>query len=234
MGRSRNSLVGPPRAAAGPVFGLWRMDFDSTIAAVRWRRKVEARLPRAPGIGFARILSSAGRKHDAGFAGTPDLRRQILVSSWADLAASDRFDEQIADGVVDGRRWRFAGEVYRTTGSHFGHRPLRPSADAPDGPIAVLTLGRTSWRNLVRFIRHGWRLAPIIRAAPGLITALSAGSPLTGNCTFSVWESQDAMHAFAYGLSAQHLRTARARPPILSEQLNARMAPLRFTIPSAP
>ena len=55
-----------------------------------------------------------------------------------------------------------------------------------------------------------------------------------GNCTFSVWESQAAMHAFAYGPSAQHLRTARARPPILSEQLNARMTPLRLTIPGTP
>jgi hypothetical protein len=217
-------------STAGSVFGLWRLDFDSTYAAVRWRRKIRAPLARAPGIGFARILSSAGRNYDAGFAGAPDPRRQILVSSWSDLAASDRFDELIADGAGVGRRWRFAGEVYRTTGSHFGRRPLRRSRDAPDGPIAVLTLGRTPGTHLVRFIRHGWRLAPIIRGAPGLITALSAGLPLTGNCTFSVWESEAAMLDFAYGPSARHLRTARARPPILSEQLNARMAPLRMTI----
>src|SRR5947209_16824689 len=136
-------------SAPGSAFGLWCLDFDSTIAAVRWRRNIEARLATAPGIGFARILSSAGRRRDAGFAGTPDPRRQVLVSSWSDLAASDRFDEEIADGALDGRRWRFAGEVYRTTGSHFGHRPLRASADTLDGPIAVLTLGRTSSGNVV-------------------------------------------------------------------------------------
>lgn len=174
-----------------------------------------------------------GRRRDAGFAGAPDPRRQVLLSSWADLAASDRFDERIGGDVQCRSRLRFAGAVYRASGSHFGRRPLRPSVDAPDGPIAALTLGRSSWASVVRFIRHGWRLAPSILAAPGLVTALSAGSPLTGNCTFSVWESQDAMLAFAYGAGSRHLRTVRARPPILAEQLNARMALLRLTIPGA-
>jgi hypothetical protein len=72
-------------------------------------------------------------------------------------------------------------------------------------------------------VREGARLGPHIENAPGLVTACSAGIPLTGNCTLSIWESEKDMLNFAYRDRTGHGRTVRRDSPILAEQLNARM-----------
>jgi hypothetical protein len=76
---------------------------------------------------------------------------------------------------------------------------------------------------VLRFLREGARLRRFVHGAPGLVTAYSAGVPLTGNCTLSLWESEDHMLSFAYRDGAGHGRTVRRDPPILVEQLNARL-----------
>lgn len=87
----------------------------------------------------------------------------------------------------------------------------------------MLTLGRTRSRDLVRFLREGTRLGAYIHGAPGLIGAYSAGLPLTGNCTVSIWESEEDMIQFAYRNTGGHGSTVRRDQPILAEQLGARM-----------
>ena len=121
------------------------------------------------------------------------------------------------------------GEILSTRGSHYGERPLAPAAEAPgNGRLAVVTLGRTTLCSVPRFLWHGRGLARHILGADGMVSAISAGSPLTGNLTFSLWDSQEAMVAFAYGgaVPGGHVETVRARPPILVEQLSARIRPL--------
>ena len=89
-------------------------------------------------------------------------------------------------------------------------------------PFAALTLGRTQPRSLLRFLREGARLGPFVRDASGLVTAFSAGVPLTGNCTVSIWRSERDMHAYAHSDRDGHGATVRGDSPILVEQLNAR------------
>ncbi len=63
------------------------------------------------------------------------------------------------------------------------------------------------------------------------MTAVSAGFPPSGNCTFTLWESDAAMQRFAYGLSdADHRETIRRshRRSVLAEQLSARLQPTRI------
>src|SRR6185369_6148870 len=91
------------------------------------------------------------------------------------------------------------------------------------GPFAALTLGRVRSRSLPRFLREGARLESFVRPAPGLVTAVSAGWPPTGNCTISIWESEQHMLDFAYADVEGHGDTVRRDPPILIEQLNARL-----------
>lgn len=55
------------------------------------------------------------------------------------------------------------------------------------------------------------------------MSAISAGWPPTGNCTISIWESEQHMLSFAYGDVEGHGDTVRRDPPILAEQLNARL-----------
>ena len=98
----------------------------------------------------------------------------------------------------------------------------------PDGPIAVLTIGRTSPRRLPRFAGEAPALLRSVLDSPGLVTALSVGFPLLANCTFTVWRSSDAMMRFAYGREAGAHRATVARdrdPGILTEQMTARFRP---------
>jgi len=81
-------------------------------------------------------------------------------------------------------------EVVSTRGSYKGAKPLAASGDPnTEMPFAALTLGRTRPRSLVRFLGEGARLDSFLHAAPGMVSAFSAGLPLTGNCTFSIWRT---------------------------------------------
>ncbi len=98
------------------------------------------------------------------------------------------------------------------------------------GPIAALTLGRTSWSNNLTLGRISPPAKPFLQT-DGLITAASAGLPVYGNCTFTLWESEQAMQRFAYGQSPgthrETIRQDRDRS-VLIEQLSARFTPLRI------
>ena len=60
------------------------------------------------------------------------------------------------------------------------------------------------------------------------MTAFSAGLPLTGNCTVSLWRSERDMQAFAHSDRDGHGATIRRDPPILAEQLSARLRVLEI------
>jgi hypothetical protein len=119
--------------------------------------------------------------------------------------------------------WWSLFDVVSTRGSHYGSAPLSSRDTVADGPFAALTLGRVRLRSLPRFLREGARLGPFPSQAPGMISAVSAGWPPTGNCTISLWESEQHMLRFAYGDVEGHGDTVRRDPPILAEQLNARL-----------
>lgn len=201
-------------------------DFESLGAARRWRRKARRRLPGVGELVFAKAMTAIGSSASAGFgAGAPDLRRQVLLTAWRRRAGFLEFgtDPLVAELNESARySWWVLFEITSSHGSHVGAKPFAPGADT-NGPFAALTLGRTRPRSLIRFLREGARLGPIVRAAPGLVTAFSAGVPLSGNCTVSIWDSQESMVAFAYEDAAGHSATTRRVPPILREQLNARM-----------
>ena len=192
--------------------------FPSLFAAASWRRR--ARRTTVPGLVFAKAMPFIGSRASAGFAaGLPALQCQVLLTAWRggeDFDAFCRAESSLAAS------WWALFEVVSARGSYRGALPLRGTGSS-EGPFAALTLGRTSPRRLVTFLSEGARLAPYLRSAPGLLGAVSAGVPLTGNCTLSLWDSEDHMHGFAYAGVRGHVATARRRPPILIEQLNARM-----------
>ena len=191
---------------------------QGSIVSVHVFEGGRARAPVLPGLVFAKRLLPIGSAASGGFgAGLPPLRRRVLLAVWEDLAAFRPLGT-----------WCAAGEAYATRGTFGGERRIAPAGPRePGGPISVIKLGRPTPRTLVRFLRRGEGLASHTRDAPGLITAVSAGIPLSGNLTFSLWESERAMTDFAYGRAADHRAVVRDRPPILAEQLNARLRPLR-------
>lgn len=209
-------------------------DFASARNAWRWRRSACQELPGARGLVFAKALPFIGSGASSGFGGgVPALQRQVLLTAWRQEADFERFL-----GLPSAQRlaaearhsWWSLFEVASTRGSYYGSTPIAGRGDSvADGPFAALTLGRVPSRSLPRFLREGARLGSFVRHAPGLVSAVSAGWPPTGNCTLSIWESEQHMLNFAYRDVEGHGDTVRRDPPILTEQLNARLRVRRLS-----
>jgi hypothetical protein len=212
----------------GTFVAIHVTDFASTPTAWRWRRSARSGLPSTSGLVFAKAMPFIGSGASAGFGGgMPALRRQVLVTAWRHEADFERFlSVPLAQRLANQARhsWWSLFEVASTRGSHYGTAPLTGlEFSVADGPFAALTLGRVRLRSLPRFLREGVRLGSYTRQAPGLVSAVSAGWPLTGNCTISIWESEQHMLRFAYRDARGHGETVRRDPPVLTEQLNARL-----------
>lgn len=205
--------------------------FSSLRAQVRWRRTASRLAPKVAGLRFAKAMTSLGGGSTYGFGSDlPDPRRQIAITIWKDVDAYDRFTSSPLGGALSRPGYAVLTQALSTRGTFLGRRPIDATGDggAHEDGLAVITLGRTTFRSLPRFIAHGVRLASPTLEADGLVTAASAGFPPTGNATFSIWEDGESMHRFAYGDRDCHRATARATPPILREQINARLRPLRI------
>jgi hypothetical protein len=211
----------------GTLLAVHVADFASAQAAWRWRRFARSHLPAAPGLVFAKAMPFIGSGASAGFGGgVPALGHQVLLTAWRQETDFERFLGQplVEHLAAEARHsWWSLFDVVSTRGSHYGSAPLSGRDTVADGPFAALTLGRVRLRSLPRFLREGARLGSFTRQAPGLVSAVSAGWPPTGNCTVSIWESEQHMLRFAYGDVEGHGGTVRRDPPILAEQLNARL-----------
>jgi hypothetical protein len=207
-------------------------EFASMQSAWRWRRSARNHLPTIPGLVFARAMPFIGSGASAGFGGgLPALRRQVLLTAWREATEFESFlAEPLARSLsIEAKiSWWSLFEVVSTRGTHLGSSPLSSCETGGNGPFAALTLGRVRLLSLPRFLREGVRLGPLTRNAQGLVSAVSAGWPTTGNCTISIWESEKEMLRFAYANSEGHGDTVRRDPPILLEQLNARLRVCRL------
>jgi len=174
----------------GTLLAAHVTDFASAQTAWRWRRSARVRLPAAPGLVFAKAMPFIGSGASAGFGGgIPALRRQVLLTAWRGEAEFERFLEQppmqrLAAEAT--HSWWSLFDVASTRGAHCGTTPLSSREAVADGPFAALTLGRIRLPSLPRFLREGARLGSFTRQAPGLVSAVSAGWPPTGNCTISI------------------------------------------------
>jgi hypothetical protein len=211
----------------GTLLAAHVTDFASMQTAWRWRRSARGRLPALPGLVFAKAMPFMGSGASAGFGGgVPALWRQVLLTAWRRETDFERFlDQPLAQLLATEERysWWSLFDVVSTRGSYYGSKPLSSCDVVSDGPFATLTLGRIRLGSLPRFLREGARLGPFTRQALGLVSAVSAGWPPTGNCTISIWESEQHMLGFAYRDVEGHSDTVRLDPPILAEQLNARL-----------
>ena len=131
---------------------------------------------------------------------SPDLKRVGLFAFWDDEAALDRFesDHATARALADG--WSARLEPLRAHGSWPGLPSEVPKTRVvnQDGPLVVFTLGRLRTTQTLRFGRASASAEAQVLAAPGMIWASGfSRPPFVATC--SIWESTDAVTAYAYG-----------------------------------
>ncbi|MFG2139071.1 spheroidene monooxygenase [Streptomyces sp. NPDC048650] len=146
-------------------------------------------------------------------AGLPGLRpgRAALLAAWEDDAALDRFlaEDRAARRLAHGwqvrlRPIRVLGEwgpmpVELATGAPSATGPDANGPDEPDGPVAVLTLGRLRLRRAVPFLRANSRASGRAAADPALLASVALARPPRFVATFSLWRSVADMSRYAYG-----------------------------------
>lgn len=155
----------------------------------------------APGMRFARVLGSG---HDGGFGLRPSLQRQGLVAFFDDLGPALAFARGNA-GVQRCReraRESWLGLMRATSArGSWGGVGLAPSAEPRAGvPVAALTRAAIRPRWAPRFWRHSPPAQVALAAAAGCRLAVGLGeAPLLRQATFSLWDDQAAMDAYARG-----------------------------------
>lgn len=177
-----------------------------------WSRIVLGALPlrRIPGLVFARALGSG---HRGGFGLRPGLRRQGLFALFDGERAADAFIG--ASPVMQAYRTH-AGELciakLRATSSRgrwSGQGMAVTASPVADGPVAALTRASIRPRKAMAFWRNSPPAEAALEQAEGCLLAMGLGeAPLLRQATFSVWESQAAMDAYAR--SGAHLAAIRA------------------------
>lgn len=195
-----------------------------------WSRIVlgPRRLRHVPGLCFAKVLGSG---YEGGFGLRPSPSCHGLFCLFTDEAAADLFLD--ASSVVAAYRTRCRElctvklRAWSSRGSWNGTRLGLSSAVPLDGPVAALT--RASIRLATAF--EFWRKAPAaqaaLAAAPGCRLAAGLGeAPLLRQVTFSVWDSVQAMDAYAR--SGAHLDAilAAQRGRYFSESMFVRFVPI--------
>lgn len=197
----------------------------------------------AAGLRFAKVMGSG---FEGGFGLRPSMSRQGVFALFDTEAAADDFIHHSA--VVSTYRTRcgefcvaklrawscrgtWDGVALGTSGGPqalSGDGPNGPDGpDCSDGPVAALTRASIRLPKAWFF----WRMAPAAQAslalAPGCRLAAGLGeAPLLRQATFSVWDSVQAMDAYAR--SGAHLRAIQAaqRHGYFSESMFVRFTPL--------
>jgi spheroidene monooxygenase len=186
-------------------------------------------LKRTPGIGFAKLMGTGSGYN---FDPWPNLAVWAILATWPDLPTARAGME---DGVLARFRDR-AAEQFTTwlapihsTGRWSGYAPFEVVHPAtPPAPIAVLTRASVKPRHAREF----WRKVPAINAQigaePAMRFRMGMGEvPWLHQVTFSIWETAEAMRAFAYRGAGHRTAIAEVRAgDWFSEELFARFAVL--------
>jgi len=183
------------------------------------------------GLRFAKALGSG---HDGGFGLRPSSSRQGLFAVFASEADASAF--VATSSIVEGYRAR-ARELciatLRATSSrgYWGGQSIGVTAEPRvGGPVASLTRASIRPRRAFAFWRRSPQTEHSLQRAPGCRLAVGLGeAPLLRQATFSVWDDQAAMDAYARSGEHQEAIRAAQREHYFSESMFVRFTPLQIT-----
>jgi hypothetical protein len=211
---------------------VWRVRRRDVPAALMTSRVTARRLRRHRDVSFAKVLGTAT---DAFVPTSPTLQR------WVALVCR-KSQEPVAEPLAFGQWWeRHAVEKASLTlrplcsrGRWDGRDPFvvgRAGEGTWSGPVVVLTRSTLRLGAMRRFYRAVPPVAAELRATSGCRVAFGIGeAPVRRQGTMSVWDSAEAMKAFAYR-SPQHAAVVAATPEQgwYAEELFTRFALLDAT-----
>jgi spheroidene monooxygenase len=184
-------------------------------------------LNRLPGVRFMKMVGTGSRE---GFYLAPNTAVWGLLAAWPTL---EHARAQVNGAPVYQRYFRRADEAMtlyltatRAKGVWSGEMPFEVEEGATGGP---LTIALTRATIKPRFAFRFWARTPGVRAEvpeqPHLLFKVGmAEMPGLQQVTFSIWDSFDAMRAFAYRKGGPHAEAVEAvrRDGWFSEELYAR------------
>lgn len=176
-----------------------------------------------------------GTGQGRGFSLKPDFGRYALLSSWESSAAADSFlkDSSFYEQLCRNSREAFTVRLLplMAKGQWKGQNPFTPLADLPDqyhGPIVALTRASIRWQRLLQFWKHVPGVSKETGMAQGLLAQIGMGEiPVLEQATFSIWENEESLKAFAYQMRQHREVIQKTRSQQwYGEELFARFIPL--------
>jgi hypothetical protein len=220
-------------AAADDVVVLLLADIQTRHRVWGWSRIVrrDAPLRKVPGLRFAKALGSG---HEGGFGLRPSGSRQGLLANFDSLAHAENFVAQSL--IVQGYQERSAEcciALLRATSCRgaWGGSVIAATARAPSGaPVAALTRASIRPSKAWTFWRHSPASERSLEQAAGCQLAVGLGeAPLLRQATFSLWDNQAAMDAYARSGAHLHALRGAQQGGWFSESMFVRFVPLSIT-----
>lgn len=156
---------------------------------------------KMPGASFARAM---GCGRGTVFSLRPDWGRYAFLVEWeSEMAMQEVLQNnphwQRLESTASSAMHCLLQPV-RGKGVWDGQHPFSEKKDEwKDAPLAVLTRATMNLWQLPSFWKHSYRTTEAISRSTGLLFSLGMGEwPLFKQATFSIWESDAAMKAFAY------------------------------------
>jgi hypothetical protein len=175
---------------------------DKKFWALKMMGQAHRGLNSVSGQSFYKLLGS-GR--GMGFNPLPDWNVYALLQVWDNREAADHYHSthSLAAEFRDHSQdyWTIYLKTIKSDGEWSGSNPFETCAldQKPGDPLAVLTTAARKKRYLAKF----WSYVPTshrpLQDTPGLLFAKGIGEiPLSQMATFSLWEKETDMKAFAY------------------------------------
>lgn len=161
-------------------------------------------LKRVPGLRFSKLLGSGAAN---GFGVWPNFDRYGFMAVWEEEALAEAFFRRhplwAAYQQRSAEQWTVRLAPLKAQGLWDGQNPFdygtKAIAAPADTPVAVLTRASIHWRKTPRFWKFVEPTSAALAHAAGVRAAIGLGElPLVRQATFSVWESAQAMQAYAY------------------------------------
>ena len=171
-----------------------------------------------------------------GFSTRPDWSVYGLLQVWDTPSQAESFFSSHPQMTAFGNRSEESLRIFmkpiRSKGLWDGQNPFGIEQESPGdtGPIAVLTRATIRKKHLFRFWKYVPHSQKPLGMSPGLLFSKGVGeTPFTDMATFSLWENQEAMQAYAYGTNA-HKEAIRKTRELgwYREELFARFRPFRI------